>query len=610
MKKLTLLFFVSFLFTALLMAQTPQYYTSNTGTSSNSFPFNVTGGKAVNSLILAGELSQPTPVPSGQQITKVYFRHSTTTSRVLTDFHILMAQDVITTLTTGAFYPGPWDTVYFNASANLTASAGNWSVFTLDTPFPYDPTKSLIIFVGQCGATGTGGSVYNSTVTGIRRVWSVGGCPFVPYAGGDASLVNFGVDVVPAAPPVCNYYSSQWCALGAFPVLPAATYFSASDWLGDTLYVHAPTTTGAGATTIYRYKYGGSWSTGVPLPTAKTGGTLTQCNGKLYYIGGGASSITAGTNTVHEYNPSTGIWTSKANLPASLSAHGAVNWGDSVIFVVGGPYSGAGTNLNVHYYRPASNTWGTITNSLPSGQGRRTFSIGITNGNKIVISCGYNTAYLKSTFVGTIGSNASQITWAAAPDAPIALSRPAGASYANYFYLVGGDTNTTAVKNTKVFVFNVQTNSWFYTILNNPNATSNICSGVTAHCVNDTVRIFQPGGYTTVATNNFAVIGCGPTIVGNSIITSTIPAAFSLSQNYPNPFNPATKISFLLPKNSDVKLVVYDILGKEVATLVNDYRTAGTYQVEFNASNLASGVYLYKIEAGEFNDVKKMMLVK
>jgi hypothetical protein len=217
---------------------------------------------------------------------------------------------------------------------------------------------------------------------------------------------------------------------------------------------------------------------------------------------------------------------------------------------------------------------------------------------------------LKSTYVGTIGSDATQLVWAAGLDAPQALSRSSGASYANYFYLIGGDTNTTAVKNTKVFVYNVTANSWFYTILNNPNAVSNICSGVTAHCVNDTVRIFQPGGYTTVGTANFVVLGCGPTIVGNSTITSNVPSSYSLSQNYPNPFNPVTKIAFSLPKNSDVKLVVFDILGREVATLVNDYRTAGTHSIEFNASNLASGVYLYRIEAGDFKDVKRMMLVK
>jgi len=135
-------------------------------------------------------------------------------------------------------------------------------------------------------------------------------------------------------------------------------------------------------------------------------------------------------------------------------------------------------------------------------------------------------------------------------------------------------------------------------------------AAVTNKCINDTVKIFVPGGYNGTATNVFQVIGCGPSITGNSTILSTTPKSYSLSQNYPNPFNPTTKISFSLPKNSDVKLVVFDILGKEVATLVNDYRTAGTHQVEFNASNLASGVYLYRIEAGEFRDVKRMMLIK
>ena len=126
MNKITLSLFVIALFAVNIFAQSPQYYNLNNGTSSNSFPFNVTGGKAVNSLFLAGEFNQPSPVPSGMQITKVYFRHSTTTSRVLTNFHILMAQSTITTLTTGQFYPGPWDTVYYQASANLNATAGGW----------------------------------------------------------------------------------------------------------------------------------------------------------------------------------------------------------------------------------------------------------------------------------------------------------------------------------------------------------------------------------------------------------------------------------------------------------------------------------------------------
>ncbi len=88
------------------------------------------------------------------------------------------------------------------------------------------------------------------------------------------------------------------------------------------------------------------------------------------------------------------------------------------------------------------------------------------------------------------------------------------------------------------------------------------------------------------------------------------PQSFTLNQNYPNPFNPSTKISYTIPKNSNVTLKVYDILGNEISTLVNNSQTAGTYKVNFDASNLSSGLYLYKIQAGQFSQVRKMMLLK
>lgn len=85
---------------------------------------------------------------------------------------------------------------------------------------------------------------------------------------------------------------------------------------------------------------------------------------------------------------------------------------------------------------------------------------------------------------------------------------------------------------------------------------------------------------------------------------------FNLSQNYPNPFNPMTKINFDLGKPTNVKMYVYDILGRKVATLVDQFMNAGTYTVDFNGSKFASGVYFYSIEAGDFKVYKKMMLLK
>lgn len=98
--------------------------------------------------------------------------------------------------------------------------------------------------------------------------------------------------------------------------------------------------------------------------------------------------------------------------------------------------------------------------------------------------------------------------------------------------------------------------------------------------------------------------------VGINNISSEIPERFKLNQNYPNPFNPSTKINFQIPKSDFVTLRVYDVTGKEISSLVNQQLSAGTYEVDFDASSLASGVYYYKLTSGKFSEVKKMMLVK
>jgi subtilisin-like proprotein convertase family protein len=93
-------------------------------------------------------------------------------------------------------------------------------------------------------------------------------------------------------------------------------------------------------------------------------------------------------------------------------------------------------------------------------------------------------------------------------------------------------------------------------------------------------------------------------------VSNITPGTFKLYQNYPNPFNPVTNIRFDLPKASNVKLVVYDILGREVRTLLNDFQNPGSYEINFDAANFASGTYFYRIEAGDFVEIKKMVLVK
>lgn len=106
----------------------------------------------------------------------------------------------------------------------------------------------------------------------------------------------------------------------------------------------------------------------------------------------------------------------------------------------------------------------------------------------------------------------------------------------------------------------------------------------------------------------WAASGCTGLLV--NIKELEIPVHYALHQNYPNPFNPLTSIKFDIPINGLVNLQVYDVLGRKVATIINEVKTAGSYRVDFNATELTSGIYFYKFTAGDFTDVKKMLVVK
>jgi len=99
-------------------------------------------------------------------------------------------------------------------------------------------------------------------------------------------------------------------------------------------------------------------------------------------------------------------------------------------------------------------------------------------------------------------------------------------------------------------------------------------------------------------------------LVGITNEIKDLPHEFTLSQNYPNPFNPSTQISYSLPYTSQIKLIVYNIQGQTINILENGFKNAGNYSVNFNAADLPSGIYFYRLEAGQFSQVKKMMLIK
>jgi len=147
--------------------------------------------------------------------------------------------------------------------------------------------------------------------------------------------------------------------------------------------------------------------------------------------------------------------------------------------------------------------------------------------------------------------------------------------------------------------------AWYDTYPSNNNESYNGCWGVYLFPSGKIVASDRQTGLYVLKTN-FPLTG-----VNNNVI-NVVPENYSLSQNYPNPFNPSTKINFTLPKNSNVSLKIYNASGKEVASVINDRRDAGNYEITFDAAKygIASGTYFYTLTSDNFSETRKMLLVK
>jgi len=126
---------------------------------------------------------------------------------------------------------------------------------------------------------------------------------------------------------------------------------------------------------------------------------------------------------------------------------------------------------------------------------------------------------------------------------------------------------------------------------------------------NHTVELFA-NAYYVETLDTFGIMGPKDFVTDVRDVTQTLPTAYSLEQNYPNPFNPSTKINFSIPESGLVTMRVYNSIGEEMGILLNEEKSAGTYEVDFNAEGLSSGIYFYSITAGSFTQTKKMILIK
>jgi len=203
---------------------------------------------------------------------------------------------------------------------------------------------------------------------------------------------------------------------------------------------------------------------------------------------------------------------------------------------------------------------------------------GLTGGTALLRSSNYGTNWTSQTSIGS----------------------------GNFGGITGGPNIITDAKDF-IYTFYIRSSNIIYTSSNNG---TNWFSQYTAPT--GTYRYIGTDYYATKfwAVRNNGGISYLDFTVGITLISSEIPDRFSLHQNHPNPFNPKTIINYELRVTSYILLKIYNAIGNEVATLINQRQNAGSYSVEFDGSNYPSGIYYYKLEAGDFREVRKMILIK
>jgi hypothetical protein len=202
--------------------------------------------------------------------------------------------------------------------------------------------------------------------------------------------------------------------------------------------------------------------------------------------------------------------------------------------------------------------------------------------------------------------------WTQLSNSPYQVGACAMGIINNLIYFVGGNAGgTTGAQYKSILVYNITTNGWYVDSLEISSkrhwmATAEYEGG-----------LYVVGGIDSVANSVDVVEEIVPQGTAGITNEPQIPGSISLMQNYPNPFNPSTKIKYSIPQYSKVVIKVFDILGNEIETLVNEEKPIGTYEITWYAENLPSGVYFYRLQAmptgrqaGDFVETKKMVLMK
>jgi hypothetical protein len=338
--------------------------------------------------------------------------------------------------------------------------------------------------------------------------------------------------------------------------------------------------------------------------------------GNEVFVGGyftEAGGVSA--NSVARFNTQTNTWSALGTGSSNGVSGGDYPYvyalavvGNEV--VVGGYFTEAGgvSANRVARFNTQTNTWSTLGTGSSNGVNSYVYALAVV-GNEVVVGGSFTSAggvsanrvarfNTQTNTWSTLGTGSSN----GVNDRVYAL-----AVVGNEVVVGGRFTSAGGVSANNVARFNTQTNTWSTLGTGSSNGVNNYVRAL-AVVGNE---VFVGGWFTSaggIASTFIARWNSGTSRVEQ--LSPTAPKTFLLEQNYPNPFNPSTTIRYQLPVASEVKLEVYDVLGKKIATLVNERQSAGSYQVVWNASGLSSGTYFYRLQAGTFVETKKMIMVK
>ncbi len=405
--------------------------------------------------------------------------------------------------------------------------------------------------------------------------------------------------------------------------LPFARYYGGSFTDGNHIIISGGDITGGGMATNDVTTFNIETGTFGSLPDLTTDLRLHASlkYGNSYRFLGGFRNSSANALDIHlKYDISSQQYSNATPLPEGIFyGRGLTRRDDNGFYFIGGSNEASDILNKVYYYADANNFFAEAT---PLPEGRADGGAAWLDEYKIIYVGGFSInsdspLQVDSIFIGTINpSDPLDITWSTGESFP-------GGPRARFQAYSWGPNQVIVVGGSDSESFPAFSDAWIYTYSGDGSGSwqqvedkptpMTAYQGGSFNVGNDVMKLVIAGGITSGPALSAIVEVFTDTVSGSTgveIIDEIIPSDFQLSQNYPNPFNPSTIIEYSIPEASFVQLKVYDVLGNEVATLVNEEQSAGTYRADFNGEGLSSGLYIAQLTTGNYAQTIKMSLLK